>query len=46
MWDRVADIVERYADEVTKMASKITHNPSIVPKVQGFTGREKKRLIS
>ena len=38
--------MERYPDEVTKMAGKIKNNPSIVPKVQGVTGREEKRLIS
>jgi len=45
-WERIADIMERYPDEVTKMAGKIKNNPSIVPKVQGVTGREEKRLIS
>merc|ERR1712106_476637 len=43
-WDRIAEIMERYPDEVTKMAGKIKNNPSIVPKVQGVTGREEKRL--
>ena len=38
--------MERYPEEVTKMAGKIKNNPSIVPKVQGVTGREEKRLIS
>ena len=38
--------MERYPDEVTKMAGKIKNNPNIVPKVQGVTGREEKRLIS
>ena len=38
--------MERYPDEVTKMAGRIKNNPSIVPKVQGVTGREEKRLIS
>jgi len=45
-WDRIAEIMERYPDEVTKMAGKIKNNPNIVPKVQGVTGREEKRLIS
>jgi len=45
-WDRIAEIMERYPDEVTKMAGKIKNNPSIVPKIQGVTGREEKRLIS
>lgn len=45
-WERIADIMERYPEEVTKMAGKIKNNPSIVPKVQGVTGREEKRLIS
>lgn len=45
-WERIADIMERYPDEVTKMAGRIKNNPSIVPKVQGVTGREEKRLIS
>ena len=35
--------MERYPDEVTKMAGKIKNNPNIVPKVQGVTGREEKR---
>ena len=38
--------MERYPEEVTKMAGKIKNNPNIVPKVQGVTGREEKRLIS
>ena len=38
--------MERYPEEVTKMAGKIKNNPSIVPKIQGVTGREEKRLIS
>ena len=38
--------MERFPEEVTKMAGKIKNNPSIVPKVQGVTGREEKRLIS
>merc|ERR1712168_1543282 len=42
----IADIMERYPEEVTKMAGKIKNNPSIVPKVQGVTGREERRLIS
>jgi len=45
-WERIADIMERYPEEVTKMAGKIKNNPNIVPKVQGVTGREEKRLIS
>jgi len=45
-WDRIAEIMERYPWEVTKMAGKIKNNPNIVPKVQGVTGREEKRLIS
>merc|ERR1712179_29562 len=45
-WERIADILERYPEEVTKMAGKIKNNPNIVPKVQGVTGREEKRLIS
>merc|ERR1711942_210144 len=45
-WERIAEIMERYPEEVTKMAGKIKNNPSIVPKVQGVTGREEKRLIS
>ena len=38
--------MERTAEEVTKMAAKIKNNPSIVPKKQGMTGREEKRLIA
>eukprot|EP00092_Neocalanus_flemingeri_P004320 GFUD01004644.1.p1 GENE.GFUD01004644.1~~GFUD01004644.1.p1 ORF type:complete len:509 (-),score=206.05 GFUD01004644.1:166-1530(-) len=45
-WERIADIMERYPEEVTKMAGKIKNNPNIVPKVQGVTGREEERLIS
>jgi len=45
-WERIAEIMERYPSEVTKMAGKIKNNPNIVPKVQGVTGREEKRLIS
>ena len=45
-WERIADAMERTAEEVTKMAAKIKNNPSIVPKKQGMTGREEKRLIA
>jgi len=45
-WERIADIMERLPEEVTKMAGKIKNNPSIVPKVQGMTGKEEKKLIS
>jgi len=45
-WERIAEIMERYAWEVTKMAGKIKNNPSIVPKQQGVTGREEARLVS
>ena len=38
--------MERLPEEVTKMAGKIKNNPSIVPKVQGMTGKEEKKLIS
>jgi len=45
-WERIAEAMERTAEEVTKMAGKIKNNPSIVPKKQGMTGREEKRLIA
>ena len=45
-WERIAEAMERTAEEVTKMAAKIKNNPSIVPKKQGMTGREEKRLIA
>jgi len=45
-WERIAEIMERYPDEVTKMGAKIKNNPGIVPKMQGVTGREKDRLVS
>ena len=38
--------MERYPDEVTKMGANIKNNPSIVPKLQGVTGRENDRLVS
>jgi len=44
-WDRIAEIMERYPSEVTKMAGNIKNNPSIVPKQQGVTGREEKRMV-
>jgi len=47
-WDRIAEILERTAVEVTKMAGNIKKNPSLVPissKSQGVTGREEQRLI-
>merc|ERR1712029_1309083 len=44
--ERIADAMERTAEEVTKMAAKIKNNPSIVPKKQGMTGRAEKRLIA
>lgn len=45
-WDRIAEIMERYPAEVTKMASNIKKNPDLVPKKQGVTGREDERLVS
>jgi len=45
-WERIAEAMERTPEEVTKMAGKIKNNPSIVPKKQGMTGREEKRLIA
>merc|ERR1719489_612172 len=45
-WERIAEAMERTAEEVTKMAGKIKNNPSIVPKKQGMTGREEKRQIA
>merc|ERR1712130_815768 len=45
-WERIAEAMERTPEEVTKMAGKIENNPSIVPKKQGMTGREEKRLIA
>jgi len=44
-WERIAEELERTANEVTKMAAKIKNNPSIVPKLQGVTGKEEDRLI-
>lgn len=44
-WERIAEVLERTAAEVTKMAAKIKNNPSIVPKLQGVTGKEEERLI-
>jgi len=44
-WDRIAEAMERTPAEVTKMAGKIKNNPSIVPKMQGVTGREKDRHV-
>lgn len=38
--------MERYPSEVTKMAGNIKNNPSIVPKMQGVTGREKNKMVS
>ena len=38
--------MERYPWEVTKMGANIKNNPSIVPKMQGVTGREKDRMVS
>jgi len=46
VYKEIADAMERTAEEVTKMAAKIKNNPSIVPKKQGMTGREEKRLIA
>jgi len=43
-WDKIAELMERYAWEVTKMAGLIKNNPSLVPLSsagQGVTGREK-----
>ena len=45
-WERIAEIMERYPWEVTKMGANIKNNPSIVPKMQGVTGREKDRMVS
>jgi len=45
-WERIAEIMERYPDEVTKMGAKIKNNPGIVPKMQGVTGKEKDRMVS
>ena len=45
-WERIAEIMERYPWEVTKMGATIKNNPSIVPKLQGVTGRENDRLVS
>ena len=45
-WDRIAEIMERYPAEVTKMASNIKKNPDLVPKKQGVTGREDDRLVA
>lgn len=47
-WDRIADHMERYPSEVTKMAGIIKNNPSLVPITtagQGVTGREE-RVVS
>jgi len=44
-WDRIAEIMERYPSEVTKMAGNIKNNPNIVPKQQGVTGREENRMV-
>jgi Tfp pilus assembly protein PilP len=41
-WDRIAELMERYPWEVTKMAGLIKNNPSLVPissAKQGVTGR-------
>lgn len=48
-WDRIAELMERYPWEVTKMAGLIKNNPSLVPisdAGQGVTGRESDRLVS
>lgn len=42
-WDQIADSMERFSWEVTKMAAKIKKNPNLVPisiSGQGVTGRE------
>merc|ERR1712126_20994 len=48
-WERIAELLGRTPQEVTKMAANIKKNPSIVPitsKSQGVTGNESKKLIS
>ena len=48
-WDRIAESMERYTDEVIKMAGKIKSNPSLVPissAGQGVTGRESTKHVS
>jgi len=48
-WERIAEQMERYPWEVTKMAGLIKNNPSLVPisdAGQGVTGRESNRIVS
>lgn len=48
-WEQIADSMERFSWEVTKMAAKIKKNPNLVPismAGQGVTGREDSRIIS
>lgn len=48
-WDRIAEMMERYTWEVTKMAGMIKTNPSLVPisaAGQGVTGRETSKMVS
>jgi len=48
-WEQIADSMERFSYEVTKMAAKIKKNPNLVPismAGQGVTGREDNKIIS
>lgn len=48
-WEKIAEMMERYSWEVTKMAGMIKNNPSLVPistAGQGVTGRESEKLVS
>jgi hypothetical protein len=44
-WERIAELMERHAWEVTKMAGRIKANPSLLPAKQGVTGRSVVREI-
>jgi len=47
-WEKIADILERLPNEVTKMAKKIKDNAYIIPtaKTQGITGLETTKYVN